>query len=66
MQMKLFLAADDIAMSLEVCPETWTAQKILRLHIHMFFKSNSSFLRFRPKATLGGRIPEKKWAHGCR
>ena len=52
MQMKLFLAADDIAMSLEVCPETWTAQKILRLHIHMFFKSTSSYLRFRPSTFL--------------
>ena len=47
MRMKLLVGADDVAMSLEVCPETWTENSILRLHIHMFFKSNSSYIRCR-------------------
>ena len=52
MKFKPFLGADDVAMSLEVCPETWSVHNTLRLHIHMFFKSNCSRLRFRQTPLL--------------
>ena len=48
MKMRMSIGAEDVAMSLEVCPETWTESSILRLHIHMFFKSSAEWLKFRP------------------
>ena len=52
MKMQMLVGADDVAMCLEVCPETWTEQKILRLHIHMFFKSAASYLRVKKCASF--------------
>ena len=38
-------AARDVAVSLEVCPDTWRLQKVMRLHAHMFLKSTTDNLR---------------------
>ena len=37
---KTLAAADDVAVCLEVCPETYELQKKIRLHVHMFCKSS--------------------------
>ena len=50
MRLLPLIEADDVAMCLEVCPETYSVDNVLRLHIHMFFKSQSSYLRFRQMA----------------
>ena len=39
--------ADDVAICLEVCPETWTKLGALRLHAHCFLKNNQENLRLR-------------------
>ena len=36
--------AEDVAMCLEVCPETLELQKIVRLHVHALIRSNSQLL----------------------
>ena len=46
-RIKPLAGADDVAVCLEVCPETYMLQKTLRLHIHMFLKSNGQNLRLR-------------------
>ena len=52
MKLKMLVGADDVAMCLEVCPETWAEESILRLHIHMFFKSAASYFRVQKCATF--------------
>ena len=37
---KQLSGADDVAITLEVCPETYELQRRLRLHIHCFLKSS--------------------------
>ena len=37
----------DVAVSLEVCPETWQLQGATRLHVHVFLKSQNENLRLR-------------------
>ena len=44
---KQLSAADDVAVCMEVCPETYELQKALRLHIHLFLKSNGMPLRLK-------------------
>ena len=44
---KQLAGADDVAVCLEVCPETYELQRKLRLHIHMFLKSSGGPLRLR-------------------
>ena len=39
---KTLAAADDVAVCLEVCPETYELEKKIRLHIHLFCKSSVS------------------------
>ena len=39
--------ASDVAVCLEVCPDTWGAQKEVQLHFHAFLKSQGPDLRLR-------------------
>ena len=51
--------AADVAVCLEVCPETWQERHELKLHIHAFPKSTSADLRLRNLApfTFAGVQP---------
>ena len=44
--------AQDVAVCMEVCPETWEAQREVRLHTHAFLKSNDVPLRARNLAVF--------------
>lgn len=44
-RIKPLAGAEDVAVCLEVCPETYTLQKTLRLHIHIFLKTSAPRLR---------------------
>ena len=44
---KQLAGACDVAICLELCPETYELQKKLRLHVHMFLKSSSHNLKMR-------------------
>ena len=39
--------AHDVAVCMEVCPETYELQTRLRLHVHMFLKTNADALRLK-------------------
>ena len=39
--------ASDVAVCLEVCPDTWEEGRVLKLHMHAFLKSSGSDLRVR-------------------
>ena len=44
--------AQDVAVCMEVCPETWEAQRDVRLHTHTFLKSSEAPLRARNLAAF--------------
>ena len=44
--------AQDVAVCMEVCPETWEAQREVRLHTHTFLKSSEAPLRARNLAAF--------------
>ena len=44
---KQLAGAEDVAVCLEVCPETYELQKQLRLHTHMFLKTSGQALRLK-------------------
>ena len=39
--------ANDVAVCLEVCPETYELQNVIRLHVHMFLKTSGEALRLK-------------------
>ena len=39
---KRLAGGSDVAVCLEICPDTWTERKELKLHVHAFIKSNAS------------------------
>ena len=44
--------AEDVAVCLEICPETYSLQNALRLHVHMFLKHSSRGLRLHDCSVL--------------
>ena len=48
---KRLAGGSDVAVCLEICPDTWTERQELKLHVHAFIKSNASDVRIKD---LGG------------
>ena len=59
---KRLAGGSDVAVCLEICPDTWEERKELKLHVHAFIKANATDLCIKDV----GPFPSRAWCRSPR